>query len=177
MEALGTADLDFLNGLLRQLTNVSSPGEEIDERALNFMVSVVKGIQPRDQVEAMLAAQMAAVQRATMAFAQRLALATTIAQQDSAERAFNKLARTFASQMEALKRYRAGGEQKLTVQNVSVNDGGQAIVGNVTQAPGEAARGGAAASPATLVDARCPPMAMLDEPAPAPIPFKRKAGR
>jgi hypothetical protein len=29
------------------------------------------------------------------------------------ERAFNKLARMFASQMEALKRYRTGGEQKL----------------------------------------------------------------
>src|SRR5260370_12464265 len=114
---------------LRQLTNVSSPGEQIDERGLNFMVSVVKGIQPRDQVEAMLAAQMAAVHRATMTFAQGLELATTLPQQDLAERAFNKLARTFASQMEALKRYRAGGEQKLTVQNVSVNDGGKAIVG------------------------------------------------
>jgi hypothetical protein len=175
MEALGTSDLDFLNGLLRQLTNVSSPGERIDERGLNFMLSVVKGIQPRDQVEAMLAAQMAAVHRATMALARRLELATTLPQQDSAERAFNKLARTFASQMEALKRYRTGGEQKLTVQNVSVNDGGQAIVGNVTQAPREAAQGGAATSPAALVDAQCPPMAMLNEPAPAPIPFKRKA--
>ena len=177
MEALGTADLDFLNGLLRQLTNVSSPGEQIDEGALNFMVSVVKGIQPRDQVEAMLAAQMAAVHRATMTFALRLALVTTIPQQDSAERAFNKLARTFASQMEALKRYRSGGEQKLTVQNVSVNDGGQAIVGSVTQAPREAVRDGAAGSPPALVDSPCPPMAMLDEPSPAPIPFKRKTGR
>ena len=35
--------------------------------------------------------------------------------------------------MEALKRYRAGGEQKVTVQHVSVSEGGQAIVGNVTQ--------------------------------------------
>jgi hypothetical protein len=32
-------------------------------------------------------------------------------QQDSAERAFNKLARTFAAQVETLKRYRGGGEQ------------------------------------------------------------------
>jgi hypothetical protein len=37
--------------------------------------------------------------------------------------------------MEALTRYRAGGEQKVTLQQVSVSDGGQAIVGNVTQAP------------------------------------------
>ena len=35
--------------------------------------------------------------------------------------------------MEALKRYRTGGEQKVTVQHVSVSEGGQAIVGNVTQ--------------------------------------------
>jgi hypothetical protein len=42
--------------------------------------------------------------------------------------------------METLKRYRTGGEQKVTVQHVNVNDGGQAIVGNVT-APGKTGRG------------------------------------
>jgi hypothetical protein len=35
------------------------------------MLSVVKGIEPKDQVEAMLAAQMAAVHTATMTFARR----------------------------------------------------------------------------------------------------------
>jgi hypothetical protein len=49
------------------------------------------------------------------------------------------IARTFATQMEALKRYRTGGEQKVTVQHVSVSEGGQAIVGNVTQAPAKTA--------------------------------------
>ena len=69
-----------------------------------------------------------------MTFAERLANADTIPLQDSAERALNKLARTFAMQMEALKRYRTGGEQKVTVQHVTVGEGGQAIVGNVNQA-------------------------------------------
>ena len=36
------------------------------------MLSVVKGIEPNDQVEAMLAAQMAAVHMTTMTFARRL---------------------------------------------------------------------------------------------------------
>ena len=54
-----------------------------------------------------------------------------IPQQDSAERAFNKLTRTFAAQMSALKEYRSKGEQKMTVQHVHVAEGGQAIVGNV----------------------------------------------
>jgi hypothetical protein len=41
-----------------------------------------------------------------------------------------------AAQVEALKRYRSGGEQKMTVQHVHVAEGGQAIVGNVN-APAE----------------------------------------
>jgi len=99
------------------------------------MLSVIKGIEPRDQLEAMLAAQMAAVHMASMTFARRLAHVENIPQQDSAERAFNKLTRTFAMQMEALKRYRAGAEQKVTLQHVSVAEGGQAIIGNVTHTP------------------------------------------
>jgi len=79
----------------------------------------------------MLAAQMAAVHMATMALARRLANVENIAQQDSAERAFNKLARTFATQVEALKRYRSRGDQTVRVEHVTVNEGGQAIVGHV----------------------------------------------
>jgi hypothetical protein len=131
MEALGTTDPDFLDGLIRQLANAGTQGRTVDGEGLNFILSLVKGVKPKDQVEAMLAAQMAAVHIATMTFARRLAHVENIAQQDSAERAFNKLARTFAAQVEALKRYRTGGEQKVTVEHVTVNEGGQAIVGNV----------------------------------------------
>ena len=74
-----------------------------------------------------------------MRMMQRLANADNIPRLDSTERALNKLARTFAAQVEALKRYRTGGEQTVTVQHVSVSDGGQAIVGNVTQASRETA--------------------------------------
>jgi hypothetical protein len=89
------------------------------------MLSVIKGIEPRDQIEAMLAAQMAAVHMASMTFARRLANVENIPQQDSAERAFNKLTRTFAAQMSALKDYRSKGEQKMTIQHVHVAEGGQ----------------------------------------------------
>ncbi len=78
-----------------------------------------------------------------MTFARRLAHVDNILQQDSAERAFNKLARTFAVQVEALKRYRTGGEQKVTVQHVTVNEGGRAIVGSVSPGVGGAGDAGA----------------------------------
>jgi hypothetical protein len=133
MEAIGTDSFDFLDGLLAQLTNAGSQGREPDQRGINFMLSVVQGIGPQDEVEAMLATQMAAVHMATMTFARRLAHVESIPQQDSAERAFNKLARTFTAQVEALKRYRSGGQQKVTVEHVHVHAGGQAIVGSVEQ--------------------------------------------
>ena len=132
MKALGTVDRDFMDGLLGQLANAGTHGRTVDGRGLNFMLSVVKGVEPKDQVEAMLAAQMAAIHVSTMTFARRLAHVENIPQQDSAERAFNKLARTFAAQVEALKRYRSGGEQTVRVEHVTVNEGGQAIVGNVS---------------------------------------------
>jgi hypothetical protein len=132
MKALGTTDADFLDALLGQLADAGRQGREVDERGLNFMLSVVKGIAPKDQLETMLAAQMAAVHMATMTFARRLNHVENIPQQDSAERAFNKLARTFATQLEALKRYRTGGEQRVTVKHVTVNEGGRAIVGHVS---------------------------------------------
>ena len=136
MEAIGTKDIDFFDVLLSQLATVSNNGREVDARQLNFMLSVIKGVEPRDQMEALLAAQMAAVHNSMMTFARRLAQVETIPQQDSASNAFNKLARTFAAQLEALKKYRSTGEQKVTVQHVQVNDGGQAIVGNVTAGGG-----------------------------------------
>ena len=87
---------------------------------MNFVLSVIRGVEPKDQVETLLVAQMAAVHLASMTLARRLAHVDNLPQQDSAERAFNKLTRTFALQMEALKRYRTGGQQKVTVEHVTV---------------------------------------------------------
>jgi hypothetical protein len=131
--ALGTTDNDFLNGIVSQLAIVTCRGnKEFDERQLNFMLATVAGVRPQDEIEAMLATQMAAVHMATMTFARRLSQVDTIQQQDSAERAFNKLTRTFTTQMQALKNYRSTGQQKVTVEHVTVHPGGQAIVGNVS---------------------------------------------
>ena len=145
MQSIGTTNSDFYNGLITQLGNVGSTGKEISQDGFNFMLSMVQGIEPRDQVEAMLAAQMAATHNATMTFARRLAHVETLPQQDSAERAFNKLARTFAAQVEALKRYRSSGDQTMRVEHVTVNEGGQAIVGNVSSM----GRGGSEKTPAS----------------------------
>jgi hypothetical protein len=132
-DALGAADRDAMHGILRQLVRTSVSGEKPDEGNLSFMISMVKSIKPRDSVEAMLVAQMVSVHVMAMRCAHHLANADDLAQHDSAARALGRLARTFPAQIEALNRYRSHGEPAITVQNVSVGDGGKAIVGNVTQ--------------------------------------------
>ncbi|WP_028350270.1 hypothetical protein [Bradyrhizobium murdochi] len=133
VNALGVADREAMHGILRQLVKASVSGESPDEVNLSFMISMVKSIRPRDSVEAMLVAQMVSVHVMAMRCAHHLANADDLAQHDSAARALGRLARTFPAQIEALNRYRSQGEPAITVQNVSVGDGGKAIVGNVTQ--------------------------------------------
>jgi hypothetical protein len=76
-------------------------------------------------VETLLAAQMAEIHVALMRCARQLAQADDLMQLDIAERALKRLARTFAAQMAALTHYRIGGDQKVTVQQVSVSDAGK----------------------------------------------------
>ena len=132
-QALGAADYAFAGILVSQLasTVLSTQPDSMKTDALNSMLAAVKAIEPRDEIEAMLAAQMAAIHNATMQMASRLATVNGLQQAESAERGLNKLARTFTLQVEALKRLRSGGEQKVRVEHVHVHEGGQAIVGNV----------------------------------------------
>jgi hypothetical protein len=170
MQALGTEDDDFAKELLLQ---VAYADPRRDEAGINLLLSVIKGVKPKDQLEAMLAAQMAVTHSLVMGFGRRLNHVENIQQQDSAERGFNKLARTFRTQMEALKRYRSGGDQKVTVQQVSVSEGGQAIVGNVTQSVRDTTPDKAATSPRALSDARMAPMPMVGNQERMPVEVPR----
>jgi hypothetical protein len=118
----------------------------------------VKGIEPRDQIEAMLAAQMAVVHKAAMKFEQRIAVAENLIEAETAERMLNKCTRTFASQIQTLKLYRGRAEPRVTFQNLSVNEGSQAIVGNFTQQTPDKT----ASSIPAITDARTVPMPLLD---------------
>ena len=136
MAELASCDPAFLFGVTGHIAGIGRHGAKVDEGASNFLLSVVRAVEPRDELEALLAVQMGAIHQATMMMARRLNHVETIPQQDAAERALNKLARTYAMQMETLKRYRTGGQQKVTVEHVTVNAGGQAIVGAVAHGGG-----------------------------------------
>jgi hypothetical protein len=121
-------------------------------------------------------AQMAAVHAALMKVAGDFGRAEYLPEQESATRALNQLARTYTAQLDALKRYRSGAEQTVAVQNVSVSEGGQAIVGNVMQAAAAAPEKVATAPPA-LTYARQPAMEILSESERMPVPLHVKRKR
>jgi len=132
MAALGTYDLNFLNPLLSQIVNSVSKREEAQEESMQFVIGFIKSIEPQNEIEALLAAQMAAVHVCAMDSSRRYLWADTLQGKDSAERAMTKLTRTFTVQMEALKRHRAKAQQTVRVERVNVETGGQAIVGAVS---------------------------------------------
>ena len=144
-EALGTADLDLQNYLLNQAMEtcfgfVTAEGRRDEYQAIcsNRVMALLHGIQPQDEIEGMLAVQMVGVHNVVAELLKRVIL---IGQSDEVKELnvnqAAKMMRVFVAQMEALKKYRTGGQQKMTVEHVHVNEGGQAIVGVVNQGGGK----------------------------------------
>ena len=134
-QMFGTADKRLAEDLLSQCLKPLRADEASDENPAHderaFTTSMVRDLAPRDPVERMLAVQMAATHVATIRAGRWLANVENLPQAQAHYSGFNKLARTFAAQVEALRKHRTSGEQKVTVQHVNVSDGGQAIVGDV----------------------------------------------
>jgi hypothetical protein len=156
-QAYGSADPDFLTGLAVQINN--SGIRALSDNEFKYKVSVIKGAEPRNPFEALIALQMVGTHDAIMRAQRNFLRAENVMQQDSAGRILHKLTRSFLDQKNALERNRTGGDQKVTVQHVSVSDGGQAIVGHVTQTPpANAADRPAADSPLTATETKSDPM-------------------
>jgi len=136
-EALASENVDFCAGIISRIAKATYAGNQSDEVAMNFVLSVVADGKPRDGLESMTLTQIGIFHLVVMDAARQYFRATTTAERHIAQNDLNKAARTFATLILALKSQRTGATPTVTVQNVSVSDGSQAIVGNVvTQAPG-----------------------------------------
>jgi hypothetical protein len=135
---MGTYDNDLTLGIFNQISNTCFAGNrsfELKAISMNATMASLLEIDPQDSTELMLGAQMVTAHNVAMEMARRALLVE--GQTDEVVN-FNvnrmtKLMRTYTAQMEALNKYRNKGKQQITVkhQHVNVNDGGQAIVGDV----------------------------------------------
>lgn len=121
-DTFATGDLTFTGALLDQFTSLSKVDETYDPGRMKSLLACVRAVAPRDETEALLAVQMAAIHDATLRVAATLAKSTQLGAYDITSNAMNKLARTFTVQLDSLKRYRTT-EQSIRVHHTYAGGG------------------------------------------------------
>jgi hypothetical protein len=172
----GYFTLALVNQVWRSLYRREGTAEWILQLGERAARDALKGIAPRDPLEGMLAAQMVATHETAMDCFRRAQVAgqTFEGRRQNLEFA-NKLVRSYATLLEALNKHRGKGQQVVRVEHVTVQAGGQAIVGAVSQGGGDGggsdershAKGAAALAHAPECPLRCP------DPQGDPVPLAR----
>lgn len=103
------------------------------QRDARLVAAMFAELEPKDGVEAMLVSQITATHVAMTSLSDSCSYQSSYQVRESTERSMTRLSRTFLAQMDALKKYRAKAQQTVRVERVTVEDGGQAIVGDVNQ--------------------------------------------
>ena len=142
---LGTSDEKLAGYFLQQamivFSKVINDEREVDPdeslKATNHALSIFYELIPKDLIETMLISQMIGVHNTAMDLLQKSQAAYLNPEQRARYAGLStKMTRTYALQMEALKKYRTGGQQTMKVEHVHVNQGGQAVIGNVSKGGG-----------------------------------------
>lgn len=130
---------DYAAGMhvLRELAWVV--GGELGARSANLASEFLHALAPQSPLEGMLTAQIVAAHNLALHFAAdaRMTGQTSEGKDANARRA-TRFMGVFLKQVEALQKLRGRGcHQRVTVEHVTVESGGQAVVGNVAPAGGE----------------------------------------
>jgi hypothetical protein len=136
--ATGTKARVLQLSLLEQLRDAlwlpDQLGEERRLDRLHAAIALLEGIRPQDEIEGMLAVQMAATHNAAIeCFRRAMIPEQTFAGRDHNLKHGAKLMGIYVQQLAMLDKRRGKGQQKVTVEYVNVESGGQAIVGHVEQ--------------------------------------------
>jgi hypothetical protein len=137
----GSSDDDFNNVLANQVVQalwLANSDKDERGRQMQAAVSAMFGVQPRDELEGMLGAQMIATHSAALECFRRAMLKeqTFEGRRENLNQA-NRLVRSYAALLEALDKHRGKGQQVVRVEHVTVEAGGRAIVGAVSQGGGD----------------------------------------
>ena len=138
---LGGSDSDHFNQMLANQTlgalwvAHSNDGER--DRQFLAATAALIGANPQNELEGMLISQMIACHAASLECHRRAMLSEqTVEGRQMNLSAASKLSRTYVALLEGLDRHRGKGQQVVRVEHVTVQAGGQAIVGAVTQGGG-----------------------------------------
>lgn len=139
-KSLGVDTLALVNARLNDVTKLLWFHRDASEAQINTQVTraieLYESLDPADGAEGMLATQMVGTHFAALECLRRANVPEqTFAGRDMALKHAQKLMALYTQQLAALNKHRGKGQQKVTVEHVHVEAGGQAIVGNVEAAP------------------------------------------
>jgi hypothetical protein len=114
------------------------PNDPNGKDAIVEAAAVMEEMAPQNATETMLSVQMIATHEAALKFLRCATLeGQTMEGSDANVLRATRLMRVFNEQIEAMQKLKGKtGQQKVTVEHVTVNQGGQAIVGAVAAGPG-----------------------------------------
>jgi hypothetical protein len=123
--------------MVSQVLDVLFSPTQADEDGNDILAtatSLLKEMAPQNAIEGMLATQMIATNDAALTFVKRATLDDqTVEGADANVLRATRLLRVFVLQAEAMQKLRAKpSQQTVTVEQVNVHQGGQAIVGSVS---------------------------------------------
>jgi len=134
--ATGSDDSNAQQVLLAQYMGALGPIEDLsaEEKQVHIAsaFAILEGLGPRDELEGMLAAQMVAAHSAAMeCMRQAMKPGQKLKKYELNLKHAEKLFTIYARQIEVLDKHRGRGTQKVVVEYVNVESGGQAVVGHV----------------------------------------------
>jgi hypothetical protein len=129
--AVGAVDEHVINHLMSQAARTTEAANLADQ--CNTATALLTGIQSRNETEGMLGVQMIGCHNLAMAMLRRATTTDRVDFLATYGHLAAKLLRTFSLQTEALARLRGQtGQQTVRVEHVTIEAGGQAVVGAVT---------------------------------------------
>ena len=135
-ELVGSEDRSCMHVLFNDLLSNMWIPEGISEQSktlkIDAAMETLKQIAPMDGVEGMLAVQMASTHQAAMECLRRASIQNqTFEGRNMALKHGEKLLRLYMDQIKTLSKHRGKGDQKMIIEHVNIEPGGQAIVGQV----------------------------------------------
>ena len=131
-EALGnTLSDEFVDVILGKLVEALRPGlyDQLDEATLNAALATIDSMQPRSELQALLAVQIIATGFAGLRFLRQSHRQMTEDYIDVYGGYGIKLLRLQNELIQTFERYRRGNKQTVEVRHVHIHSGGQGVVG------------------------------------------------
>lgn len=131
-EVCGTTDNEIILGRLNQMGRCLIPEPIESNGQLGDALQSMLEIKPKDTLERMLAMQMIACHHGSMeSFRRSMIEGRSEEARIEDLKIAQKLTAAYAKLLDCLDRHRGAGQQTVSVNNVNVSAGGQAMVGNL----------------------------------------------